>query len=180
MITAATEESATVHISSIQADFVQEKHMKMLVQPIRSTGIFSFQAPSSLRWEYHSPVRSILLMHGDTIKKYMDTDGTLQEEPAGAMGSMQVIMAEIAGWLDGRFTDNAMFTVSFPDKTHVMLTPRPGMLDGLIGKIELHLSNRDGLLESVTIHEGPGCYTQMTFTNRVLNKPIAAELFTGK
>ncbi len=167
-----------VEIKSIQAEFQQEKHMKMLVKPIISNGSFYFQAPASLRWEYSSPVPSILLMHGDSVRKYIEVDGALAETQGLPIGSMQVIMAEIANWLDGRFTENKMFTVSYPDTTHILLTPKKGMLEGIIGEIELHLSDRSGLLEAVTIREGADGYTRMTFTNRQLNRKLPTTLFT--
>ena len=64
-----SSEQAPVLLQSIQADFTQEKHLKILSQPIISTGTFTFQRPQSLRWEYISPIRSILLMHGGEVKK---------------------------------------------------------------------------------------------------------------
>lgn len=167
-----------VDITSLQADFQQEKHMKMLVQPIISQGSFSFQAPSSLRWEYRSPVPSILLMHGESVRKYVEVDGAMQEVQGLPMSSMQIILTEITNWLDGRFTDNELFTVTQPDSDHILLTPKQGTLDGFIETIELHLEGNNGLLRAVTIHEGGENFTRMTFTNRVLNQKLPANLFT--
>ncbi len=167
-----------VQITSIQADFQQEKHMKMLVMPIISHGTFSFQAPASLRWEYTTPVPSILLMHGGSIRKFIAVDGELEEAQGLPVGSMQVIMAEITNWLDGRFTENKMFTVSYPDTDHIVLTPKKGMLAGMIDEIELELADQNGVLEAVTIREGAEGYTRMTFTNRLLNRELPMTLFT--
>ncbi len=172
--------SPAVQITSIQADFQQEKHMKMLVRPIISHGTFSFQTPASLRWEYTSPVPSILLMHGDSARKFMAVDGKLEEAQGLPMGSMQLIMAEIINWLDGRFTENKMFTVSYPDTDHIVLTPKKGMLEGIIDEIELELTDQNGVLEAVTIREGNEGYTRMTFTNRRLNRELPITLFTAQ
>lgn len=171
---------ASIRLRSVKADFVQEKHLKILARPIISTGTFTFQAPQSLRWEYQKPLHSILLMHGGKVKKFIERDGRLTEEKGMQLDSMQVVLAEITNWLDGRFTDNAMFTVSFPDKKTILLTPKDQGIAALISTIELKLGDQAGLLDAVTIFEGPDSSTRLIFKNRILNQEIPASLFTGR
>lgn len=173
----AFSDQEPIRLLSIQADFVQEKHLKILVRPLVSTGTFIFQTPQSLRWEYQTPVPSILLMHGGRVKKFIKRDGQLVEDKGMRPDSMQFVLAQISNWLDGRFSDNDIFRVSFPDERTVLLTPKEQTFAGLISKIELKLADQQGVLDGVTIVEGPGAYTRMTFTNRVLNKDIPVSLF---
>lgn len=175
-----SSESDPAHLHSIQADFIQEKHLEILLRPIISTGTLTFQSPSSLRWEYRTPVPSILLMHDGKVKKIVERDGRLVEDKGMRLDLMQVVLVQISNWLDGRFSDNDMFKVSYSDEHTVLLTPRKQVLAGLIEKIELKLADRKGFLDGVTIFEGPESYTTMTFKNRVLNREIPAALFTGK
>ena len=65
--------SAAASVTSLSADFVQEKHMQILARPLVSSGVFYFQSPASLRWEYRAPVRNILLMHDNRTERYVDT-----------------------------------------------------------------------------------------------------------
>ena len=58
-----------VEIETIRADFVQEKHMKILSNPFVSKGVFYHKIPNSFRWEYCSPIISIMLMHKGCIVK---------------------------------------------------------------------------------------------------------------
>ena len=167
-----------VQLRSVQADFIQEKHLKILAHPIISTGSFTFQAPQSLRWEYRTPIRSILLMHGGKVRKFVERDGVLAEDKGMRLDAMQVVLAEISNWLDGRFTDNAMFTVSFPKKQTILLTPKEQGFAALISSIELKLGEQAGLLDKVIIFEGPGAFTSLTFSNRILNQEIPAAVFT--
>jgi outer membrane lipoprotein-sorting protein len=169
-----------VQLRSVQADFLQEKHLKILARPIISTGSFTFQAPQSLRWEYRTPIRSILLMHGGKVRKFVERDGVLAEDKGMRLDAMQVVLAEISNWLDGRFTDNAMFTVSFPKKQTILLTPKEPGLAALISSIELKLGEQAGLLDKVIIFEGPDASTSLTFSNRIINKEIPAAVFTNK
>jgi outer membrane lipoprotein-sorting protein len=169
-----------VQLRSVQADFIQEKHLKILARPIISTGSFTFQAPQSLRWEYRTPIRSILLMHGGKVRKFVERDGVLAEDKGMRLDAMQVVLAEISNWLDGRFTDNAMFTVSFPKKQTILLTPKEQGFAALISSIELKLGEQAGLLDKVIIFEGPGAFTSLTFSNRIINKEIPAAVFTQR
>jgi len=167
-------------VHSVQADFVQEKHLKILNRPIISTGTFAFQGPGSLRWEYLTPIPSILLLHNGNIRKFVKKDGNLREDRGIGLDAMQLMLGEISNWLVGRFTDNDIFTTSFPDKQTIILKPRGKSLAGLISKIELKPSEQKGVLDSVTIFEGSDSYTRMTFSNTVINKNIPDALFTGK
>jgi outer membrane lipoprotein-sorting protein len=177
---AESADQGAIQIHSIKADFIQEKHLKILARPIISTGTLTFQAPQSLRWEYQTPIPSILLMNGSKVMKFIERDGRLVEDRGMQFNSMQVVLPEISKWLDGRFTDNDMFKVSFPTDSTVLLTPKQQSLAGLISKIELKLADKKGLLDSVTIFEGPDSYTTMTFSNRILNQDIATSVFTTK
>lgn len=169
-----------MQLRSVQADFIQEKHLKILARPIISTGSFTFQAPQSLRWEYRTPIRSILLMHGGKVRKFVERDGVLAEDKGMRLDAMQVVLAEISNWLDGRFTDNAMFTVSFPKKQTILLTPKEQGIAALISSIELKLGEQAGLLDKVIIFEGPDASTSLTFSNRIINKEIPAAVFTQR
>jgi outer membrane lipoprotein-sorting protein len=169
---------APVQLRSVQADFVQEKHLRILARPLVSRGRFVFQAPGNLRWEYQAPLQSILLMYGGKVRKFTGNNGQLVEEKRFRLDAMQVVLGEISNWLDGRFSDNEAFATEFRDARTIVLTPREEGLRSFITSIELRLADQAGLLDSVTLFEGPGSYTLISFTNRALNKEIPATLFT--
>jgi outer membrane lipoprotein-sorting protein len=174
----ALAQAAPERITSIEAAFHQEKHLPILAQPIVSEGRFSFQAPQSLRWEYQSPVHSVLLLHQGRISKFIDRDGQLRQDQGMGLDAMQVVLAEISNWLDGRFTDNQMFAVSQRDPQTIVLTPKDPGLAALINRIELQLADQAGLLDTVTIIEGQEAWTSLHFADRQLNQPIPEERFT--
>jgi hypothetical protein len=167
----------TFRLHSVRSDFRQEKHLQILARPIISDGTFIFQAPGSLRWEYLSPVRSVLLMHEGRVKKFIEQGGRLQEDKTMGFDTMQVVLADIANWLDGRFADNDMFIVTFPDDRTVLLVPKDKGLAALISSIELKVAGQEGLLDAVTIFEGPQSSTRLIFSKRVLNQEIPVSLF---
>lgn len=165
-------------LRSVQAAFVQEKHLKILVKPLVSTGTFAFQTPHSMRWEYRSPVRSLLLMHGGRIRKLIERDGRLEPDNGAGVEAMQVVFEDLGRWLDGRFEDNPMFAAARPDARTVVLTPKEEGLRAMISRIELHLGEQEGVMERVIIVEGEAGATELRFTDAVVNREIPASVFT--
>jgi len=164
-------------LRSVQAGFIQEKHLKILTRPLVSRGSFAFQAPQSLRWEYLVPLHSILIMHDGRVEKAVERDGRFERETGGGIDSMQLILRDLGSWLDGRFADNPMFSVSRRDARTIVLAPRDPGLETVISRIELCLGREPGVMESVTIFEGPDAWTRLTFTGTVVNRDIPAALF---
>ncbi len=176
----ATTTGPSLHLRSVQAEFTQEKHLKILVRPLVSRGVFAFQAPQSLRWEYLSPLHSLLLLHDGKIRKMIERDGRFEPDNGAGVDSMQIVLQDIGSWLDGRFTDNPVFNVTRTDTRTVVLTPKEQGLQSIISRIELHLGQEEGVMERVTIFEGPDAFTRLTFTKTVLNREIPASTFTGQ
>lgn len=165
-------------VTSVQAEFVQKKHLPILERPLISTGVFYYQAPRSLRWEYRDPIRSILLMHDGRVRRFIaDASGFRQESSAG-LAAMQVVLEDISQWLKGRFDQNPMFTAHLLPGRRIVLTPREAAMGEVIQRIELNLAPQPGVIRSVLIYENESSYTEMIFSRTVLNQAIAAELFT--
>jgi len=164
-------------VTSVRAEFVQEKHMKILARPLVSRGIFYFQAPNSLRWEYRSPVQSILLMHDGRTKRYLKRNGAIIEDEGAHLQSMQVVLQDITQWLSGRFEENPAFSASLEPDRKIVLRPKEKSLATMIQRIELILSDRPGIIAAVMIYEGENSYTRFEFKNAILNQPLQDSIF---
>ena len=165
-------------VTSVQADFVQEKQLPILARPLFSKGRFTFQAPQSLRWEYFTPLHTVLLMRQGQVRKFIEEDGRFREEQGMGVGAMQIVLQEISGWLDGDISDTATFAVTESGEDRIVLTPKDAGFAKFIRRIELQLADRAGLMETVTLFEGEGAFTRMSFTNGVLNEKISETIFT--
>ena len=166
-----------MNIKSVSADFVQEKHLKILAKPLISKGKLLYQTPGSLRWEYASPVRSILLVHEGEAKRYVIKDNEIIEDSSAKMQSMHIVMDEITRWLSGRFDENPDFAVEGKTKRKIVLKPVKEALLKIIQRIDIHLSRTPGIIDSVVIYEGESSYTQLHFKNVTLNKKINNSMF---
>lgn len=167
----------TIEIKSVSADFVQEKHLKILAKPMISKGKLYYQAPGSLRWEYFNPIKSVLLIHEGDTKRYIIKDKEIIEDSSAKMQSMHVVMNEITMWMSGKYDQNPDFKVMHRTKQKIILTPVKEAFSKIISKIEIHLSQRPGVIKSVIIHESNDSFTRLDFKNVILNKKINDSLF---
>ncbi len=173
-----TAGQAPQRLESVQAEFIQEKQLPILIRPLVSKGIFVFQAPASLRWEYQTPIHSVLLMHDGRIRKFIKQNDQFVEEKGMGVDAMAIVIQEITGWLDGRITDTATFQVQAEQEGLIIMTPKEAALAKIISRIELRLADQSGLMESVTLYEGPESLTRLIFSEAVLNARIPAVTFT--
>ena len=164
-------------ITTVSADFIQEKHLKILSKPLISKGALYFKTPNSLRWEYDSPVQSILLMHNGQISRFVKTGMGFSRDSGMKLQAMQVVMDEIALWLNGRFQDNPDFNATLEAGPKIILSPRQNALSAIIARIELTLSDRPGIIDTVTIFENEDSWTKLIFKDAALNKPLEDSLF---
>lgn len=166
-----------INIKSVSADFVQEKHLKILAKPMISKGKLYYQAPGSLRWEYFNPIRSVLLIHEADTKRYIIKDREIIEDSSAKMQSMHIVMNEITMWLSGKYDQNPDFSVKYRTKKTVVLAPVKEAFSKIISQIEIHLSKKPGVIRSVIIHEGNDSFTRLDFQNVILNEKINDSVF---
>jgi len=169
--------NAAGQVNTVRCDFIQEKHMKILANPLISKGVLYFKVPGSLRWEYMSPIRSVLLMHNGKTKRFiMRKDGFIEDSSAN-LQAMGFVLKEITMWLNGRFDENPQFTATLKSGHKILLLPKEKSFSMMIQKIELMLSDRPGIIKSVKIFENENSFTKLVFKKSVLNDKIDDSMF---
>ncbi len=164
-------------INSISAEFIQEKHLKILSRPLVSKGILCFQKPNSLRWEYKTPVSSILVSYQGKTKQFIKEKNGFVENSGANLMAMQFVLQEITNWLGGHFDKNPDFKAVLKSNRRIILKPGKKEISSIISRIELLLSEKPGLIESVKIFESEDSYTVLTFQKSELNTKIDSQRF---
>lgn len=164
-------------ITSVQAEFTQKKHMEILAKPLTSRGKLYFQAPRSLRWEYLSPVNSVLLMHGGNVTRFVRKGGSVIKDSSAQLQSMQIVLQEITMWMKGDFDANPSFRPELRPGRIIVLTPKEKSMADIIQRIELKLSSEPGVIRTVTIYESAKSYTVIDFSRVTMNAALPDSLF---
>ncbi|HON59641.1 MAG TPA: outer membrane lipoprotein carrier protein LolA [Smithella sp.] len=166
-------------IRTLQADFVQKKFMKILSKPLVSEGRFYYEAPDSLRWEYVKPLKSLVIIRKNQIKRYLYSEGKMIEDRTGGAQTMKIVLQEVVGWMNGRFDQNPSFKATLIRKATPVITlvPADKNLSGFVEKIEITLAGSRGVVKSVKIFEGTDNFTQINFVRVQTNAPIDSAVF---
>ena len=168
-------------VTSIKTNFVQQKKMKILSRPIVSKGRFFYRAPGDLRWEYDSPIRSVLLLNEGNVERFTWRDGKYSRDAGGSLEGLRFVLQDISGWLAGDFVSSTTFTAELkhgsPDR--IVLSPRDESFTKFIQRVELTLAPTPGVLRSVEIVESQENSTYIEFQNVETNLPFGEGLFTG-
>ena len=173
---------ASRRIDSLEAQFVQKKTLPILAKPFVSYGRFFYQPPAQLRWEYDRPVRSVLLMNGGAVKRYLRDRDVWREDSGAALPAMRVIMEEIVNWQQGRFDANSRFHASLliGPEPRVLLVPSDPSWRKMIQRIVLTLSpEQAGVMKSIRVVEDERSFTVIEFGQVQLNRRLPSSLFVN-
>jgi outer membrane lipoprotein-sorting protein len=165
-------------IRSVKAEFLQKRYLQILTKPLISEGKLFFSAPDSLRWEYLTPLRSVMLQKGSTIQVYNFSEGVWKPEMAQAIEARRMVLAEISHWFQGRFNESKAFKPLYSSgpPAYVVLVSGEG-INRFINRIEIVLSVRPGAIDRVELEEPGGSRTSIQFRNVEINSSLPSEVF---
>ncbi len=169
---------ASRNIRSVKADFLQKRFLQILTKPLLSEGKLFFYTPDSLRWEYLTPLRSVMLQKGNNIQVYNFSEGKWKPEMTQSVEARRMVLAEISQWFQGRFNESKTFRHGYSPGPPARVTMVPGEgINRFIQRIEIILSARPGVIDRVEIEEPGGSRTSIEFRNVEINSSFSPEVF---
>jgi len=173
-----TAKAGQVH--SIQSSFTQEKRLDIFNRTLVSKGVFAFERPQSLRWEYLEPVRSGFALHDGEGRRWNELSGesrdfTVRQDPV-----MQIVSGQILLWttLD-LSTLSRTFRIEVESDSPAILRFTPlAQGAGPIAGMRITFTPDDAAISSIEIHEAEGDSTVIRFHDTRLNGEIAPRVFT--
>ena len=166
------------NIRSVKADFLQKRFLKILTKPLLSEGKLFFSIPDSLRWEYLSPLQSVMLQKGSTVQIYNFFEDLWKPEMPESVEATRMVLGEISQWFQGRFDESKAFKQLYSPGPPARVTMVPGEgINRFIQRIEIILSARPGVIDRVEIEEPGGSRTSIEFRNVEINSNFPSEVF---
>jgi len=161
---------AAATVKSVEADFVQTKNLKLLKKPLVSRGVMAYRRPSDLRWEYQSPLETLLVVHAGNVQRFLKHGDGWVTDSSAKLEAMKVVLGEINLWLDGDFAASKTFKPELhPAKggepAHVELVPIDPSLSKIISRIAITFAERPGTVGAIDIFEGNQGVTHIAFEN---------------
>ncbi|HNM68263.1 MAG TPA: polysaccharide deacetylase family protein [Flavobacteriales bacterium] len=165
-------------ITTLQADFTQEKHLKALQAPLSSTGRFSFQRPARMRWQVDAPAPMVAVADRKDVR-IMEGG---KERPAD-MRDREVygaITEMIDGIVSGRLMNGKGMRAAYFRTTAgllVDLEPTDARVAKRMKGIHLLFDPKDLLLRELRMEQANGDNTVTRFTGARAGAPLPANTF---
>jgi outer membrane lipoprotein-sorting protein len=161
--------------------FVQERHLSLFAEPLRTEGYLGFQRPGRLRWEITSPYKSILVSDGSGVAQFEWVEEKWKKLDIGLADALQNVITQIAAVMEGRYaTQKRDYEVSLANDAEgpvVTLVPRREMMRKVMQAIEVHLAPDLRATRRVVLREKDGDFTDIRFSGQVVGLAFPAQTF---
>lgn len=167
-------------IVTLEADFIQLKESDMLIEPETATGMFSYEAPDRVRWEYSSPNPiSLLIEEGKMTTWLRDLD--LAEEVQVGKQSQRILKYLGAGSSLKDLLEYFEVALSLPDDEskpyRLDLLPRYARIAKRISEMKIWIDPSRFLPIRLKYVEADGDVTEYQFTNLLINEELPEDRF---
>jgi outer membrane lipoprotein-sorting protein len=167
-------------VQSVFARFVQERHLSLFEQPLRSEGYLCFQKPGRIRWEITQPYQAILLSDGKGVAQFEQVGEQWKKLELGLADAVQNVVSQIGAIMEGRYAarqrEYSVSAASTAGGLLVTLTPQQPAMRKVMHAIEVHLAP-DFRTRQVVLREVGGDYTEIRFSDHAVNLILPAATF---
>ena len=173
---------AAATIKTMQADFVQTKHLRMLGDKMVSRGRMCYQQSDRLRWEYTKPYAYTFILNGNSVmmSKGGHRDVVDVNRNKVFREIAQMMMSSVVGTC---LTDSKRFKVSMTvDKQTCTATLLPQKKDvkAMFTRIVLVFTRKTSVVSKVIMYEKNGDRTEITLDNVRIGAAVSPTEFTIK
>lgn len=166
-------------MKSMQCNFIQTKHLKMLNDKMVSNGIMYYQQPNKLRWEYTTPYSYTFILNDSKVllKKGERNDVIDVNQNKMFKEIARMMMNSVVGKC---LSDKKSFKTSIKEEQSeyvATLIPLKSDMKKMWSKLILHFDRKLSSVIKVEMHEKNGDKTIIELKNTQINKSINAKVF---
>ncbi len=167
-------------IKTMQCDFIQTKHLKMLNDDMVSKGRMYYQQSNRLRWEYTTPYTYTFIINNDKVllKNSQRNDVIDVNKNKLFKEIARIMMNSVVGsCLNDEKSFKSSISVSGGEWVATLLPQRKDMKQ-MFQKIVLHFSQKLAMVTQVELIEKNGDKTFIDLKNIRTNETISTNMFT--
>lgn len=170
---------AAASVKSMQCEFVQTKHLKMLGDKVVSRGVMYYQQSDKLRWEYVSPYKYTFILNGNKVQIKNDkrTDVIDVERNKLFKEIARIMMSSVVG---DCLNDTRSFKTTITDGNTswvATLVPQRKEMKQMFSSIRLYFNKKSSMVSMVELVEKNGDKTFIELKNVKTNGQIASSTF---
>lgn len=170
-------EKAHKQLTTLSANFTQEKTSTLFTEKVVQKGKLSYKAPKQLRWEYTSPkAMTVIFSNGKVLLKTEKGTTSNPNKMLGEMGNM-IINTINGSFLKENSDFNTRYYKNKGGQYVVVLIPVNKRIKAYYKSISITLSNSTFLADKVVLTETNGDATTITFADKRTNITLSDSLF---
>ena len=170
---------AAAAIKTLQCDFVQIKHLKMLNEEMLAQGKMYYQQSNKLRWEYTNPYTYTFVLNGDKVllKNQQRNDVIDVNQNKIFREIARIMMSSVVGnsLLDNK-TFKTTITINNSEWIATQIPKRKDMRQ-IFQRIVLHFNPQCAVVSCVEMIEKNGDKTVINLKNIRTNETLNASIF---
>jgi outer membrane lipoprotein carrier protein len=166
-------------MKTMQCDFVQTKHLKMLNNDFVSHGKMYYQQSNKLRWEYTSPYSYTFILNNDKVllknKQRNDLIDIKQNKLFREI--VRIMMSSVVG---NCLADDKNYKVSIAtigNEWVATLLPQRKDMKQMFPKLILHFNAKKSVVNNVELYDKNGEKTIIELKNIRINETIPSNMF---
>ena len=166
-------------MKTMQCDFVQTKHLKMLNNDFVSHGKMYYQQSNKLRWEYTSPYSYTFILNNDQVllknKQRNDLIDVKQNKLFREI--VRIMMSSVVG---NCLADDKNYKVSIAtigNEWVATLLPQRKDMKQMFQKLVLHFNAKKSVVNTVELFDKNGEKTIIELKNIRINETIPSNMF---
>ena len=166
-------------MKTMQCDFVQTKHLKMLNNDFVSHGKMYYQQSNKLRWEYTSPYSYTFILNNDQVllknKQRNDLIDVKQNKLFREI--VRIMMSSVVG---NCLADDKNYKVSIAtigNEWVATLLPQRKDMKQMFQKLVLHFNAKKSVVKTVELFDKKGEKTIIELKNIRTNETITSNMF---
>ena len=166
-------------LKSMQCDFVQTKHLKMLNENMVSQGKMYYQQPDQLRWEYTTPYSYTFLLNGSKVLLKTNHRNDVIDVNQNKLFKeiARIMMSTVVGTCLSDEKDFHVTITASQTEWIATLLPQRKDIKQLFQQIVLYFNKEKSMVSRVELIEKKGDRTLIELKNIRTNAPIQKSLF---
>ena len=171
---------AAIKVTSLESDFVQERHLSMLEDVLISRGRFYFKKQDRLRWELTKPVSSGFAVSGKKAKRWDAKSGQTEAFKVYQVPFIKLFTDQVFAWATADFKKlqkNYKIRVLSNSPVDLKLVPIRSQEKKYLAHFRIAFTADASHVNTVEVHESGGDFTRIRFFNTIINTPLPNTLF---
>ena len=167
-------------LKTLRADFIQERHIALFLDVLKSGGALSFERPNKLRWELKEPYKTIMLFNDNEVAKFRIEKGNIEKANFGMEDLLRGVLGQIITILKGDFGKSMEaynMVVMEGDDYLLKLTPKSEGMAKTILSLELFFNTKSLHMSQIIIREPQDDFMRIIFSNQRINEALSERLF---